>query len=754
MQLGQLYPPNLVTDLLPFGTGLELSLFGHLVLLAWGGAVLARAWLRRPSPMAELATAAMLAGSGATWGHIFAGHVSFMHAWAWVPWIWALAVQAFDRRTARPALWATAALGMQMLAGHPQLTYLGLAGLAFALLARAVAAPDAQAVSVAQAVDIGLVSSPWARLPGSVAAPLLLVGLVAGALLLAAAQWAPVAALAPELNRNLATPQEIATAFSAPAQSLWSALAPQVWGGPDLTLGGISYHETLAWCGSAGLALAGLGIARAGVRGLVLAAGVVVFVLLSLGSEGPLLVPLLGTVPGLGSFRVPGRWLLPAVGLLALLAAEGTAAVAGAVDRSRRPPALAPTVSAHLQPGLAAVPLVGLVAVAAWGWATCSADGGWWAEAVAATENGAQGAASLAARAQFVAGTRSALLVTAVLGAAATGAWLRPNWHRAVTASLAFIALVQALAFGADHVGAGVGMAAARAAQASGPSRERPAAALRWSVEEVAVLQREVGARHRLATAALLRQANWGGAAGIRVAGGYEPAVPVASNRYGNLLAGRDAEGYSVNFQVRRPSPWLDRMATSHVLHDARDSQAERAFAAWPEVARFATGRVLRRHPQPFDRIAWAQRVAVQPDDAAAVKSLAAVAADTTVLAGPLPHGEGTGGALIVIEDTADTVIVRATAAGPAVLVVRDALAAGWQATVDDKPVPVTRADGLFRAVAVPAGEHVVAFRHHTPGYAVGLGVSAVAWLALASALWFSGARLAGRRQGHGQPPS
>ncbi|MCA9606194.1 MAG: hypothetical protein KC619_11395, partial [Myxococcales bacterium] len=49
------------------------------------------------------------------------------------------------------------------------------------------------------------------------------------------------------------------------------------------------------------------------------------------------------------------------------------------------------------------------------------------------------------------------------------------------------------------------------------------------------------------------------------------------------------------------------------------------------------------------------------------------------------------------------------------VVVVNEAFYPGWEATVDERPVPVFRANALVRAVPVPAGEHVVAMRFRPP---------------------------------------
>ena len=55
----------------------------------------------------------------------------------------------------------------------------------------------------------------------------------------------------------------------------------------------------------------------------------------------------------------------------------------------------------------------------------------------------------------------------------------------------------------------------------------------------------------------------------------------------------------------------------------------------------------------------------------------------------------------------------------------------GWQATLDDKPVPLLRADGLFKAVQVPAGEHHIILSYRPPSYKIGALLSLIAWLGL-----------------------
>jgi hypothetical protein len=79
---------------------------------------------------------------------------------------------------------------------------------------------------------------------------------------------------------------------------------------------------------------------------------------------------------------------------------------------------------------------------------------------------------------------------------------------------------------------------------------------------------------------------------------------------------------------------------------------------------------------------------------------------------------------------------LSAEADGDGFLVVRASYARGWRALVDGRPVPVLRANGKHRAVAIPAGRHDVRFVYEPPGLALGLLVSGLSALALTGLLW------------------
>jgi hypothetical protein len=65
----------------------------------------------------------------------------------------------------------------------------------------------------------------------------------------------------------------------------------------------------------------------------------------------------------------------------------------------------------------------------------------------------------------------------------------------------------------------------------------------------------------------------------------------------------------------------------------------------------------------------------------------------------------------------------------PALLVVADAWAPGWRATVDGQAAPLLRVAGLFRGVALAPGEHTVELRYRPPGWVWGLRLGALGLL-------------------------
>jgi uncharacterized membrane protein YfhO len=89
--------------------------------------------------------------------------------------------------------------------------------------------------------------------------------------------------------------------------------------------------------------------------------------------------------------------------------------------------------------------------------------------------------------------------------------------------------------------------------------------------------------------------------------------------------------------------------------------------------------------------------------------------------------------------------VVTVSLQTPAYLVLTESMFPGWQASIDGAAAPIVRANALFMAVLVPAGDHEVVFEYSPASVAlgqwvtqtvaaVGLGVLAL-WLLLAVAV-------------------
>jgi hypothetical protein len=126
-------------------------------------------------------------------------------------------------------------------------------------------------------------------------------------------------------------------------------------------------------------------------------------------------------------------------------------------------------------------------------------------------------------------------------------------------------------------------------------------------------------------------------------------------------------------------------------------------------------------------RVRFAGR-AVAASGAGAASDLARGVADDTVVlsAGDVgtPGRVPSSGSVDVLDDGTDTVRVRVRADGPGHVVVADAMQQGWVATLDGASTALLPADHAMVAVAVPAGEHVVALRYEPAGRDAGLLVS------------------------------
>ncbi|HEU4382177.1 MAG TPA: hypothetical protein VFR85_01640, partial [Anaeromyxobacteraceae bacterium] len=184
------------------------------------------------------------------------------------------------------------------------------------------------------------------------------------------------------------------------------------------------------------------------------------------------------------------------------------------------------------------------------------------------------------------------------------------------------------------------------------------------------------------------------------------------------------------------------RYAVTHLVLPEPVSQAE-APRVSPAVE---GGRVLYAVPELGFRVwqiphrpwaAFAEAVLPVGDRDEAFRALEATPAGglgDVILEGQAPGGLSPG-RVLSIQRRPEYVRIEAEAPGAGLVVVADAFWPGWRARLDGQIIPLQRADVLVRAVAWPAGRHVLEMRYEPAEVAVGAAITvAAALVALALA--------------------
>ena len=185
----------------------------------------------------------------------------------------------------------------------------------------------------------------------------------------------------------------------------------------------------------------------------------------------------------------------------------------------------------------------------------------------------------------------------------------------------------------------------------------------------------------------------------------------------------------------------LDLLPRAYVVYRARfvpDDEAALAALADPgfDPAReviLAESQVASRRSQVAGR---RSQVAGRRSQVAGRRSQ--VAGRRSQVASRIPHS-----AMVEVYEP-EKVVVRAALAEPGYLVLSDTYYPGWEAWVDGQPAAILRADLLFRAVALEAGEHVVEFRYRPASLRWGAGISLAALAVLVAGLGFGKFRVGG----------
>jgi O-antigen/teichoic acid export membrane protein len=627
-------------------------------------------------------------------------------------------------------------VGMQLLAGHLEISFYFL----FTLMAYS-------------AVRLTIHLLRTHQLVATLRAGFGLLMIVGLGFALAAAQLIPFAEVIRENYRSGQVSYQEVIGWALPKRHLLAFLSPDIFGNPthheyfdlvewrwkpvtdsrdafgnvrDYPFWGVkNYVEGAVYLGIAPLVLAGLALWRRRDRFTGFFAGYLLWCLLL--AFGTPLYRLIWFIPGVDQLHTPFRWIYPASFCLAVLAALG----AETLLRPPTPRALPP--GAALDYGLS--PRRWL------------APGRW--------------SAALFLALLCAGGAASALIAVAVsrlaLGPSlAAASWLR---ERSTSLRLAFPTAEMLYSYEAARLAA-LGLMLGLTAAAFALTARRPrlgvsALALVTTLDLVIAFGGfNTASPERLVefvppAIAAIRQdptlfrissfnfedtlrPNTNMLFGLADIRGYDTVILKPYVAYWSLLEEPSGLLYSMINKLTDPrslqSPLLDLLGVKYVL-----TTQHLGLPGWTEVYRGEVN--VYRNERALPRAFVVGRVVTVPDAEAARQRIAQPDFDPRAVAiveGPpeLERTSGSGSATVTRYEP-NRVEIVARSEGNTLLILSDAFFPGWRALLDDQETPVYRANALFRAIALPPGEHRVVFRYSPLSFQVGAYLSLIGIFAL-----------------------
>ncbi len=228
--------------------------------------------------------------------------------------------------------------------------------------------------------------------------------------------------------------------------------------------------------------------------------------------------------------------------------------------------------------------------------------------------------------------------------------------------------------------------------------------------------------------------ANTGMLFGLHDARGYDTIILREYVEYLELIEPQRGIQYSKVAKLFDPrslsSPLLDLLNVEYILTTRTVSQPGYA------LLREADGIRVYRNERAMPRAHVVAAAQPASDHTVALRAVGAPAFDprrVVVLEGwdGSTQTGGEPGSAEIVRYENNRVDVRASAPGGGFLVLADVFFPGWVATLDGAERPILRANGLFRAIELPPGNHEVVFRYSPLSFRVGAFVSFLAALGL-----------------------
>lgn len=177
----------------------------------------------------------------------------------------------------------------------------------------------------------------------------------------------------------------------------------------------------------------------------------------------------------------------------------------------------------------------------------------------------------------------------------------------------------------------------------------------------------------------------------------------------------------------------LDLAAGRYLVAEPKSESALAVLEPPPRRIRVEGGLSVYENPLALPRAFYVPRLEVVGDAATLLRRLAEGDDDLgrVAMVEEVPSSGFTGvagneaaGEVEFVRNDPEHLVLRVRAPERGFVHLADQYAEGWRATVDGEDVPIVRANYLFRAVEVPAGESTIEMRYTAPGLYRGVAVS------------------------------
>ncbi|HTY01717.1 MAG TPA: YfhO family protein [Bacteroidota bacterium] len=215
---------------------------------------------------------------------------------------------------------------------------------------------------------------------------------------------------------------------------------------------------------------------------------------------------------------------------------------------------------------------------------------------------------------------------------------------------------------------------------------------------------------------------------GIESIGGYSPAkLRIYQTMLDSCLLKSDDPTFPYNMGV------IDMLNAKYFVVPGRLPEGRFVLAHVDEAKRLIT----YENPGALPRVWFVDTVEIAKDDHEVFEALDARGFDPHHLAvvqspetAPVVARPDSSASANVTEHTSRNIVIRATTAKPALLVVSEVYyPAGWKAYVDGKETEIYRTNSVLRSVVVPSGTHTVTMTFDPPMYRAGWMISNTAWV-------------------------